>query len=51
MDASIEVELDTLYVELNLSPLPADRPGPPISPPPLTRNPGHAVSPSEHAEA
>jgi len=46
MDAGIEVELDTLDGELNLSPLPADRPGPPDSPAPLTPNPGHASSPS-----
>jgi len=51
MDASIEVEPDTLDGEPNLSPLPADRPGPPNSPQPLTPNPGHASSPSEHAEA
>jgi len=51
MDASIEVEPDTLDGELNVSPLPADRPGPPNSAPPLTPNPGHASSPSEHAEA
>jgi len=30
---------------------PADKPGPASSPPPLTPNPGHAASPSEHAEA
>jgi len=51
MDASIEVEQDTLDGKLNLSPLPADRPGLPNSPPPLTPNPGHVASPSEHAEA
>jgi len=51
MDAGIEVEPDTVDRELNLSPLPADRPGPPNSLPPLTPNPGHAWSPSEHAEA
>jgi len=51
MDAGIEVEPDTLNGELNLSPLPADRPGLPNSPPPFTPNPGHASSPSEHAEA
>jgi len=51
MDAGIEVELDTRDGELNLSPLPADRPGPANSPLPLTPNPGHASSPAEHAEA
>jgi len=51
IDAGIEVEPDTLDGELNLSPLPADRPGSPNSPPPLTPNLGHASSPSEHAEA
>jgi len=51
MEASIEVELDTLDGKLNLSPLPADRPGPPNSPRPLPPNLGHASSPSEHAEA
>ena len=51
IDAGIEVELYTLDGELNLSPLPADRPGPPNSPLPLTPNLGHASSPSEHAEA
>jgi len=51
MDAGIEVEPDRLDGELNLSPLPPDRHGPPNSPPPLTPNPGHAASPSEHAEA
>jgi len=51
MDAGIEVEPDTLDGELNLSPLPGNRPGPPNCPPPLTPNPGHASSPSEHAEA
>jgi len=51
MDAGIEVELNTLDGELNLSPLPADRSGPPNNPPPLTPNPDHASSPSEHAEA
>jgi len=51
MDAGIAVELDTLDSELNLSTLPADRSGPPNNPPPLTPNPDHASSPSEHAEA
>jgi len=51
MDAGIEVEPHTLDGELNLSPLPADRPGAPNSPPPLTLNPGHASSHAEHAEA
>jgi len=51
VNAGIEVEADTLDGELNLSPLPADRPGPPNSPLPLTPNPCHAVFPSEHAEA
>ena len=51
MDASIEVEPDTLDGELNLSPVPADTPGPPNGPPPLTANPGYAASCSEHAEA
>jgi len=50
MDAGIEVEPDTLEGELNLSPLPADRPGPPNSSLPWTSNPGHGSSPSEHAE-
>jgi len=39
MDAGIGVEPDTLDGELNLSPLPGDRPGPPNSPPPLTPQP------------
>ena len=51
MDAGIEVEPDTLDGELNLSLLPADRPDPPNSAPPLTPNPGHMSSPSEDAEA
>jgi len=59
MDAGIEVELHTLDGERNLSPLPADMPGPPNSHQPLTPNPGqpltpnpgHALSPSAHAEA
>jgi len=51
MDAGIEVERDTVDGELNPSPLPADRAGPPTSLPPLTPNPGHASSPSEDAEA
>jgi len=51
MDARIEVEPDTLDGALNLSPLPAHRPGPPNSPSTLPPNPGHASSPSEHAEA
>jgi len=51
MDASIEVEPDTVDGELNLSPPPADRPGPPNRPPLLTPNPGHAASCSEHPEA
>jgi len=51
MDAGIELEPDTLDAELNLSPLPAHRPGPPNSPPPLTPNLGHRAFPSEHAEA
>jgi len=51
MDAGIEIEQDTLDGELNLRPLPADRPGTPNSAPPWTPNPGHAVSPSEPAEA
>ena len=51
MDASIEVEPETLDGELNRSPLPADRPVPPNSPAALTPNPGHAASPSAHAEA
>ena len=50
MDACIEVEPDTLDGELNLSPLPADRPGRPNRPPLLTPNAGHAASPFEHAE-
>jgi len=50
MDAGIEVEPDILDGELNLSPLQADRPGLPSSPALLTPNPGHASSPSEHAE-
>jgi len=51
MDAGIEVEPDTLDTELNLSLLPAHRPGLPNSPPPLTPNLGHAASPLVHAEA
>ena len=51
MDAGIEVEPDTLDGGLKLSPLPADRPGPPNNRPRLTPNPGHAASCSEHAEA
>jgi len=51
MDAGIEVEPDKLDGECNLSPLPADRPGVPNSPLPLTPNLGPAASPSEHAEA
>jgi len=51
MDAIIEVEPDTHDGELNLSPLPADMPRLPNSPPPLTPNPGHVASPSEHGEA
>jgi len=51
MVAGIEVELDTLDGELNLCPLPAERPGLPKSPPPLTPNLSHTASPSEHAEA
>jgi len=45
MDTGIEVEPDTLNGELNLSLLPADKPGPPNSPLPLTPNPGHADPP------
>jgi len=44
MDASIEVKSHKQDGELNLSPLPADRPGPPNSRPPLSPNPGHASS-------
>ena len=51
MDASSEVEPETLDGELNRSPLPADRPVPPNTPAALTPNPGHASSPSDHAEA
>jgi len=51
MDAGNRVEPDTLDMKLNLSQLPANRPGRPNSPPPLTPNPGHAASPSDHAEA
>jgi len=51
MDAGSEGEPDTRDGELNLSPVPANRPRPPNSPPPLTPNPGHWSSPSEHAEA
>jgi len=51
MVAGIEVEPDILDGELNLSPLQVDRPGLPSSPQLLTPNPGHASSPSEHAEA
>jgi len=51
MDAGIAVEPDRLDRELNLTPVPAHRPGPPKSPPPLTPNPGHVASPSEHAAA
>jgi len=51
MDAGIEVEQDRLDGKLNRSRLPADRPGLPYSPPPLTLNPSHAASPSEHGEA
>ena len=50
MDAGIEVQPDTLDGEHNLSPLPAERQGPPKGPPPLTPNPGDASSPSEHVE-
>ena len=51
MDASIEVEPDRLDGNLNRSRLPADRPGLPHSPPPLTPNPSYVAPPSEHAEA
>jgi len=51
MDAGIEVVPDTLDGDLNLSPLPADRPGPPNCPPPLTPNLSYASSFTEHAEA
>jgi len=51
MDAGIEVEPNTLHGELNLTPLPADRPGSPNSPPQLTPYLGHTAFPSEHAEA
>ena len=51
MDATIEVALATLDGELHLSLLPADRPGPPNSPPLFSPNLGHAASYSEHAEA
>jgi len=51
LDAGVEVEPDTRDGKLNLSPLPANRPGPPNSLRSLTHNLGHASSPSEHAEA